>query len=74
MQTLDFSAPSSVINDFVRSFFARAVGTAVERAVRLDAVTENLAAAVVAHGREFMDRALKTVEHVSDARRDNFKR
>lgn len=62
-----------MVNDLVCPFFVRAVGAAVKRAVRLDAVTENFATAVVAHRREFMNRALETVEHVGDARRDNFK-
>ncbi len=62
-----------MVNDLGRPLFVCAVGAAVERAVRLDAMTENLAAAVITHGREFMDRALEAVENVGDARRDNFK-
>ena len=43
---------------------ARAVGAAVERAADLDAVAYHLDAAVLADGRERVDRALEAVERV----------
>jgi hypothetical protein len=43
---------------------ARAVGAAIERAVRLDAVPDHLDAAILAVGREGMYRAFEAVESV----------
>ncbi len=63
----------SMVNDLVRSFLAGAVRAAVERAVRLDAVPDDLAAASVADGRELVDRALEAIERVPRARRNDFK-
>jgi hypothetical protein len=47
-----------------RACHARAVGAAVKRAVRLDAVPDHLDAAILAVGREGMYRALEAVESV----------
>ena len=43
---------------------ARAVGAAIERAVRLDAVPDHLDAAILADRGERVDRTLETVEGV----------
>ncbi len=74
MQPRNFFASSGVINYFVRSFFVGAVSATVKRAVCFDAVAENFAAAVVAHGRELMNRTLEAVEHMGDTRRHDLKR
>jgi hypothetical protein len=50
------------------------VRTAVKGAVRLDAVADDLATAVVADRRELVDRALEAVEDVVVARGDDLKR
>src|SRR5438270_10329908 len=52
----------------------RAVRATVEGAVRLDAVADDLAAAVRADGGELVDRALEAVERVSDAGRHDLER
>jgi len=54
------------------SFVARTVGAAVERPVRLNAVANNLTATVMTDRRQFMYRALETVEHVAHAGGDDF--
>ena len=52
----------------------RTIRAAIKRALRLDPMPDDLAAAVVAHGREFVNRALEAVEGVMRARRNHFKR
>ena len=52
------------VRDAFRACHARAVGAAVKRAVRLDAVPYHLDAATLAVGREGMYRALEAVEGV----------
>src|SRR5437588_11998297 len=49
----------------------RAVGATVEGVIGLDAVPDDPAPAVVAHGSELVNRALEAVERVARARRDN---
>jgi hypothetical protein len=51
-----------------------AVGAAEKVFLRLNAVTNNLAAAMSAHGCKTVNRALETIENVPIARRHNFKR
>jgi hypothetical protein len=65
---------SGVIAHVLRSGKARAIGAAVKSALRFDAMTDDLALAMIANGREFMNRALKAIKDVLNARRDNFKR
>src|SRR4051812_49628960 len=50
------------------------MGAAVEGAVGLDAVADDLAPAVRADRRELVDRALEAVEGVAVARRDHLER
>jgi hypothetical protein len=54
-----------VVADGGHATLARAIGAAIERISRLDAVSDDLAAAMIADGCELMDRTLKTVERVS---------
>src|SRR4051812_29839184 len=63
-----------VVDDALGSRGVGAVRAAVEGAVRLDAVADDLAAAVGADGRELVDRALEAVEGVRLARRHDLKR
>ena len=56
--------PSCVILDIGAARLMRAVGATVERVIGLDAVPDDLAAAVGTHGREFVDRALEAVERM----------
>ena len=44
--------------------FAGAMGTTKERSLGFDAVTQNLAATVLAHRRQFMSGALEAIERV----------
>ena len=52
---------------------AGTVRTAEESAAALDAVTDHLASAVLAHGRQLMNRAFKAVEDVPVTSRDHLK-
>lgn len=56
------------------SFLAGAVGTAEKVFFGFNAVPDDLAAAMSADGREFMNRALEAVENMFFARRDYLKR
>jgi hypothetical protein len=51
--------------------FASATGAAIERILSLDAVPDDLAAAVSADRGQFLDRALEAVEDMLSARRDH---
>jgi len=51
----------------------RAIGAAVERIIRLDAVPDDLALAVAAHRREFVNRTFEAVKRMTLARRNDFK-
>src|SRR5215210_30775 len=55
---------SGPVRDAFRARHARAVGTAVKRAVRLDAVSDHLDVAVLADRGERVDRTLEAVEGV----------
>src|SRR5215204_1814658 len=55
---------ADVIDSLVYAVLACAVRTAIERAVGLDAVPDDPTPAVVADGRELLDRALEAVEDV----------
>jgi hypothetical protein len=57
---------------FTASF--RAVDTTIRPASSLDTVANDLAAAVVANGRERVDRAFETVERVTLSLGNNFER
>ena len=56
------------------SRLSRAVGATVKRIVRFDAVPDDLAAAVIADGRELMDRTLEAVKRVSRSLSHDFER
>src|SRR6266702_8140487 len=62
---------SDAIPDLLRARRVRAVRAAVELAARLDAVADDVAAAVLAMWRERLDRTLEAVEHVVRPRRDH---
>ena len=55
---------SCMIFHFGDARLVRAVGAAVERVVGLDAVPDDLAAAMITDRREFVDRALEAIERV----------
>jgi hypothetical protein len=61
------SEGSGTVRHAFRSCHARTVGAAVEVTVRLNAVPDNLDAAVLADGGEGVDRALEAVERVRGA-------
>src|SRR5215217_5674353 len=63
-----------VVDDVLRSFGVRAVRAAIEGVVRLDAVTEDLAAAVGTDRRQLVNRAFEAVEGVRDAGRHDLER
>src|SRR4051812_48369152 len=63
-----------VIADVVRAFRVRTVRTAEEGADRLDAVADDLAAAVTADGGQPVDGALEAVERVRDPGGHDLKR
>ena len=52
----------------------RAMGAAIERPIGFDAVSDDLAPAVVADRRELVNRALEAVERVRFASRDHLER
>jgi hypothetical protein len=66
-----FSDGSGVVSRFGDSGFARATGAAIKRPVRLDAVPDDFAPAVIANRRQRMDRAFEAVENMLPARRDH---
>ena len=51
-----------VVDDRLGALGVRAVRTTIEGAVRLDAVPDHFAAAVLAHGGQLLDGALEAVE------------
>jgi hypothetical protein len=63
-----------VVYDTADARLFRAVGAAEKSLFRLDAVPDNLAAAMRADRRQLVYRALETIENVTVSRRDNFKR
>jgi hypothetical protein len=67
-----FASPD-VIFDALDARLPGAVGAAEKRFFGLDAVTDNLAAAVRADRREAVDRALETIENVPVAGRNHLK-
>src|SRR5438874_2484951 len=62
------------VGDALHALLARAVGAAVDRSVRLDAVPDDPAVAVIAGRREGVDRALEGVERVRLAVADDLER
>src|SRR6476659_105039 len=62
---------SGVVDDRRDACLPGAVGAAVEGVVRFDAVTDDLAAAVLADGRETMNGAFEAVEGMGPARGDD---
>jgi hypothetical protein len=68
-----FFAPDVVLH-FGHARLPGAVGAAEKILFRLDAVTDNFAAAMSADRRKFMNRALETIKNVTVARRYHFKR
>jgi hypothetical protein len=62
-----------MIANALNTGFTRATGAAVESVVRLDAVPDDFAAAVVADWSQLVNRALKAIEDVPVARRNHLK-
>ena len=58
----------------IHARLSRAIGAAVESIIGLNAVTDDLAPAVVTDRGEFVNRALEAIERVSCLGRNNFKR
>jgi hypothetical protein len=56
------------------SGIASAIGAAIERILRLDAVSDDPATAVSADRRQLLDRAFEAIEDVLFARRDYLER
>ena len=65
---------SRVVSYFCDSCVPRAICAAIKSAVCLDAVPDDLAGAMIADRREFMDCTLETVERVTRSCRHYFKR
>ena len=63
-----------MIFHFLDAGLPRAIGATVKRSLRLDAVADDLAAAVIADGRELVNRAFEAVERVTSTGGDHFKR
>ncbi len=55
----------------MHSLLACTTRAAIEGIVRLNAVSDDLTTAVIAHGRQLMDRALQAVKDVGLTRRDD---
>jgi hypothetical protein len=58
-------AKSGVVGDLCHTSLAGAVSAAVEGAIRLDPMPNDLAAAVIADRRQLVDGTLKAIEHMS---------
>lgn len=58
---------------FGNSGLPRAISATIKRAVGLHAVADDLATAVIANGRELVNRAFEAVKCVTGAGGDNFK-
>lgn len=65
---------SCMIFNFADACFPGAVGAAIKGIISLDTVSDDLASTVITYWREFVDRALKTVEGVACARCYDLKR
>jgi hypothetical protein len=63
-----------IVDDPFDSFGVRAVCAAVERTARLDTVADHLAAAVLTHGRQSVNRTFEAVEDMRLAGSDDLKR
>jgi hypothetical protein len=63
-----------VIPDFLDARLPSAIRTTIKRAIRFDTVPDDLAATVVADGREFVDRTLEAVERMTRTGSDDFER
>jgi hypothetical protein len=63
-----------VISDCFNALLPRAIRTAIERPLRLDPMPDDLAAAMIADRREFVNRAFEAVEGVTRAGGDHLKR
>ena len=53
-----------MVLNFSDSCLPGAIGATIESIIRLDTVSDDLAAAVIADGREFVDCTLETVERM----------
>jgi hypothetical protein len=53
---------------------ASTIRAAIKLTISLDSMSDDFAAAMIADWREFVDRTFETVECMSIARRDDFKR
>jgi hypothetical protein len=65
---------SDVIDRCSHAAFPRAVSTAEECALGLDPVTDDLAAAVIADRRQFVDSTFETIERMGVSSRNDLKR
>jgi hypothetical protein len=61
-----------MVLDFGDSGLSSTIGATIESFVSLDAVTDDLATAVIADRREFVDRTLETVKGMTRSGSDNF--
>ena len=59
---------------FGNSSLPRAISATIERPIGLHAVADDLATAVIANGRELVNRAFETVKGVTRTRGDDFER
>jgi hypothetical protein len=63
-----------MVENFADAGFTGTVGAAEKIFLRLDAVTDDLAAAICADGRQFVNRAFKAIENVTVASRHDLER
>src|SRR5262245_36325984 len=68
------SAVSGVIGDLRHTSLAGAVSAAVEGAVRLDAMANDLATTMIADRRQLVDGALKTIKYMALASGNHLER
>ncbi len=62
-----------VVLHFGNTGLPRAISATIERPIGLHAVADDLATAVIANGRELVNRAFETVKGVTGAGGDDFK-
>lgn len=63
---------SGMIFNFTDSCLPSAVGATIKSIVGLNAVSDDLASAVITNGREFVDSTFETVERMTSTGRHNF--
>lgn len=74
LPTLDLTHKLGMVLNFSDSGLPSAIGAAIEGLIRLDTMSDDLAAAVIANGRKLVDRTFETVERMTRARRYDLKR